>query len=93
MEICFDEKWDKLKKEVTFYLTEDDSVTVTVPYKGNPIMIPDSVTANGGIRRYVVKGTGRRKKLVSRTGFLSVIAVPESYLAESNKKGKVGVAK
>jgi len=93
MEICFDEKWDKLKKKVTFYLTEDDSVTVTVPYKGTSIMIPDSVTANGGIRRYVVIGTGRRKKLVSRTGFLSVLPVPESYLAESNKNGKAGATK
>ncbi len=95
MEIQFDEKWDKLKKEVTFYLSDDDSVTVTVPYKASPIIIPDSVTANSGICRYVVKGVGRRKKLVSRTGFLSVLPVPESSPADRDKKakGKVGDTK
>ena len=94
MEIRFDEKWDDLKKEVTFYLTDDDSVTITVPYKEKPIAIPESVTECSGIHRFVVSGTGRRKKLVSRTGFLSVLPVPEELPSiASASQGKAGESK
>ena len=95
MEIQFDEKWDKLKKEVTFYLSDDDSIKVTVPYKSSPIIIPDSVTERSGIRRFVVRGSRRREKLVSKTGFLSVLPAPEAYPADhrSQTKGKAGDVK
>ena len=79
IEIQFDKSWDKLKKEVTFYISDDNQTTITIPYKNSPITIPERVLETCGIHSYVVNGTKGNKKLVSRTGFLSVLPSPESF--------------
>ena len=77
LEIGFDGEWKNLKKSVTLYFSSDDSDFVTVEYKRSPILIPEKAYENAGVCRYVIKGENKKKRIVSKTGYLRVLKSPE----------------
>ena len=84
--ISFGEGWKRLKKYVTFFLSEDDSESITVSCRKFPITIPCELYKNPGIYRYVVTGEGKHKKIVSRSGFLIVRGMCDDYRTRTSKE-------
>lgn len=77
LEIDFGREWKKLKKYVTLYPSEDESDAITIEYKRTSIEIPAKVYEKAGVCRYVIRGESDKKKLVCKTGYLSVLKAPE----------------
>ena len=76
LEIDFGDEWKKLKKHVTLYFP-DDSEPITVEYKRSPILIPKGAYESAGLCRYVIVGESKKKRIVSRTGYLRILRSPE----------------
>ena len=92
IEIIFGEEWNKLKKHINFYLSDDNSEFVTLKYKKSPVKLPDELYEKPGVYKYVIVGEGAGKKIVSQTGYLTVKKSPEDYIkrafpASSKKRG------
>ena len=92
LEIDFDGEWKKLKKYVTLYPSRDESDKIVIEYKKSPIVIPPRIYERSGSCRYVITGESKKKKIVSKTGYLSVLKAPEELqkpeeVATPNKKG------
>ena len=84
MEICFDEEWKDLKKHVVFYPHNEMASPILLKYKQKPIRIPDEMFVQEGLCRYVVIGESKKRRRISRTGFMSTISVPETYILEKS---------
>ena len=84
--IRFGEGWKRLKKQITFFLSEDDSESITLDCKASPVKIPRELYENPGIYRYVVTGEGKNKKIVSRSGFLIVRSTCDDYRTRPPKE-------
>ncbi len=95
LEIDFDGEWKNLKKNVTLYFSSDDSDFITIEYKRSPILIPEKACEMAGICRYVVKGENKKKRIVSKTGYLRVLKSPEELSSDEapylNKKRRADV--
>lgn len=80
LEIAFNGEWKRLKKYVTFYFSEDESDSITIEYKHLPIVIPQRAYNNAGLCRYVIKGESKKKRIVSKTGYLRILKAPDELL-------------
>ena len=87
LEIEFGDEWKKLKKHVTLYFP-DGSSPITVEYKRSPLIIPQRAYESAGLCRYVIVGESKKKRIVSRTGYLRVLKSPEENESSDQRGAK-----
>lgn len=92
LKIEWGREWKKLKKSITFYPSDDESDSITADCKGNSVKIPARVYEKAGICRYVITGESPLKRIVSKTGYMTVLSAPEK-LEEKQKNVKPSKAK
>ena len=95
LEIVFGKEWKRLKKYVTIFPTRDDHDTIVIEYKSSPIELPARIYERSGSCRYVVTGENSKKRIVSKTGYFSILKapdpLPEEYGSAPQKRKGVAV--
>ena len=94
LKIVFSREWRSLKKYVTLYPTSDDTDAIVIEYKKAPIELPERIYEKAGVCRYVISGEGKNKRIVSKTGYMTVLKAPEPLPDEytPDTKKRKGVA-
>lgn len=94
LKIVFTREWRSLKKYVTLYPSADDSDSIVIEYKSTPVELPRRIYEKAGICRYVISGENKKKRIVSKTGYLTILKAPEALPEECppDTKRRKGVA-
>jgi hypothetical protein len=83
LEIVFGKEWKRLKKYVTIYPTRYDDDVIVIEYKNSPIVLPERIYERSGSCRYVVSGENSKKRIVTKTGYFSILKSPEEAPKEN----------
>ena len=78
LKIHFSREWRGTAKQVSFYKRNDVSPIRTLQYEKKGVSIPNELLSCAGIHRFTVCGEKNGQRIVSGTGYLSVLdrAVP-----------------
>ena len=94
LKLVFSREWRSLKKYVTLYPSPDDTDAIVIEYKNTPIELPKRIYDKAGVCRYVVSGESKNKRIVTKTGYLTILKAPEPLPESSpiDTKKRKGVA-
>ena len=78
LKIHFSREWRGTLKQVSFYKDNDTAPITTLQYEKKGVSIPNELLSCAGIHRFTVCGEKSGQRIVSGTGYLSVIgrAIP-----------------